>query len=108
MSIYYAIKNGGNWSNIDTWALSSGQSVGGAGVPTILDDVYIDNTLLSTETVTVDVLDASCASLNCSGCIGTFTCISGFYLNVNGNVIGLLSTNGFWSINLTGSGKIVK
>lgn len=56
-SNFYWINNGGDWSNINQWSLSSGGAISGC-LPTALDTVYFDNLSLTTtgEIIIVDSL----------------------------------------------------
>ena len=95
MANYYSITTGGNWSSSSTWASSTGQSSGGAGVPTSADSVFIDSTLTSSNSSTLScvgiTLGASTGSTGSLATVivtGTSTLTSGGYtfhnpLNLN-------------------------
>jgi len=66
---YYWVGNGGNWSDINHWAISSGGSVLHSQVPTPDDDVFFDNNSFSqtNQTITINLKNAVCKDLSFQG-----------------------------------------
>lgn len=62
---YYWIGDGGNWSDINHWAVSSGGSILHSQVPTAEDDVFFDaNSFLhENQTIVVNLKNAVCKDL---------------------------------------------
>ena len=68
---YYWVGGSGNWEDSTHWASSSG-GAGGAGVPTLSDDVYFDTNSGSGFTVTVTAYSSSrCHGMDWTGAQGS-------------------------------------
>ena len=89
---YYAINTGSlNWSSSASWATSSNQSTGGAGVPTASDTVFLD---AFSSNITVNTTTCVAASVDATGYTKTWTFTAGEILSVSGNVTFPSGTNG--------------
>ena len=108
MATYYAINTGGdvtplNWSSAPTWAASSNQATGGAGVPAIGDTVYLNQ--YSTN-VAVDTSGCLAGILIMTGYVKTLTVASGKELQVRSNCTfaGTFTGTGNLTLGDTGTG----
>lgn len=107
---YYSATGGspnGNWDHTSTWSTSDNGS-GPAGPPTSSDAVVINRG----KTVTVNVANAACASLQLGGTTsgsgaGTVTFNSGSQLTVSGVVTIGGGTGGSGSINMASGGTLI-
>lgn len=106
---YYAINTGTNlaWNSSSTWASSSNQATGGAGVPAVGDTVYLDGS--STSVALASTTD-TCATVIMTGYTNNFTFTAGDTLTVAGNVILPSGTGGTISgtgtLKITGTGTL--
>ena len=88
---YYWVGGSGNWSEASHWSTTSG-GPGGAIVPGVNNTVYFDANsgfTPSSNTVTVDVSNASCRNMNWTGATNypAFTTNNGSYnLRINGSL----------------------
>ena len=87
----YWVGQGGNWNDAAHWSLSSG-GVGGECSPSLIDNVVVDASSVTTtaQTLTVDLASANCRSLDCSALTNgknlTLRSVAGNVLNVYGSV----------------------
>ena len=105
----YSVVAGGNWSSTATWSTTEG-GAGGASVPTSADAVTIG----LGASVTVDVANAACASVQLGdaaggGSAGTLLFTSGSQLTVSGAVVlgNTGSTTAFGTITMTTGGTLI-
>ena len=103
---YYSAATG-NWSSTSTWATTDNGS-GGHGPPTSADTVVVDET----HTVTVDVNNAACASLQLGSSTsgngaGTIAFNSGSQLTVSTTLTVGESSVRLGSINMTSGGLLI-
>jgi hypothetical protein len=88
MANRYWVGNGGNWSDIAHWSATSG-GVGGASVPTSVDNVYFDvnSFTLTGQIVTVDA-NTTCLDMDWTGALNnpSFFNNLGYQQNVYGSL----------------------
>jgi hypothetical protein len=117
----YWIGNAGNWSDGNHWSLTSGGIPSGCA-PTSLDNVFFDANSFSAgnQNVTIDVITASCNTMNWTGAsytptfagsasnslniYGSLTFVSGMSITYNGPVSFLADTLGK---TITTGGKVI-
>jgi hypothetical protein len=81
------VGNTGNWSDTAHWSATTG-GVGGASVPTSVDNVYFDanSFTLTGQTVTVNTT-ANCLDMDWTGALNIPTLTGGFDINIYGNLV---------------------
>ncbi|NJN77008.1 MAG: hypothetical protein HC803_00660 [Saprospiraceae bacterium] len=91
---YYWVGGSGNWSDLSHWALTSGGSVHPVIVPSPFDDLYFDANsgfTPSSKTVTINVPNIFCKSMNWTGALNSPSFITTQGANSTWSIYGSLT-----------------
>jgi hypothetical protein len=103
----YWVNDGGNWDNTSHWSTTSGNTTGGASVPTSAESVHFDNLsfTMPNQTVIVNVT-ANCLNMDWTGATNSPTLAGSSDYNVYGNLtfIAAMTYSHSGNINMSGSG----